>query len=156
MTDPEGIPVQVEMTERGDRLIARQASEQAYDRALAYARTLGAEHGANAAEWYVQDTIGGRVSGDPVKAARYILRGIEDGDSAITDGFPFADLSGQWADTLTGPQLEADALDAAGVHDGDGLAEDMEWFTDICDAYESAFSEATETAIATAARAILA
>jgi hypothetical protein len=91
-------------------------NQKAYDAALAYAAARGAGDGANAAGWYVQDTIGGRVSGDPTKAARYILRGIDDGDSAVTDGFPFADLSGQWADSLTGPQLVNDAWASAGVN----------------------------------------
>lgn len=127
-----------------------------YSAAIEYARKVGHDAGENAAAWYVQDTIGGRVSGDPVKAARYILRGIDDGDSAVTDGFPFADLSGEWADTLTGPQLFDDALRAAGVYDQDSGRDVSDGMTDICDAYEMAFSEAAEAAIAAAARAILA
>ena len=81
----------------------------AYDQAIAYATERGAQDGANAAHWYLQDTLGGRVTGDPVKAARYILRGIDDGDSAVTDGFPFADLSGEWADSYSSNDLMMDA-----------------------------------------------
>ena len=136
-------------------------SSTPYDAAVEYARKRGADDGRNAAGWYIQDTIGGRVAGDPVKAAAYILRGIDDGDSAVTDGFPYADLSGEWADTLTGPQLVDDALSAAGVAvddetTGDASAERMDWFTDVCDAYETAFSDACTAAIETAAREILA
>ena len=136
-------------------------SNTPYDAAVEYARKRGAEDGASAAAWYVQDTIGGRVSGDPRKAAAYILRGIDDGDSAVTDGFPCADLSGEWADTLTGPQLIDDAI----VNADDWTMTRADWvaywadhdaFTDVCDAYETAFSDAAGDAIASAARAILA
>jgi hypothetical protein len=127
-----------------------------YGVAIAYARDLGTERGRNAAGWYVQDTIGGRVTGDPRKAAEYILRGIDDGDSAVTDGFPYADLSGEWAGTLTGPQLVDDAMATAfpTVEGYDQERED-DWFADICDAYETAFNQAAQDAIASAARDIL-
>jgi hypothetical protein len=132
-----------------------------YDAAIRYATDLGAYHGRSAAGWYIQDTIGGRVSGDPVKAAEYILRGIEDGDSAVTDGFPFADLSGEWADSLTGPSLVIESLNAAGVAHGEPDTTDLgdpmlAWDDDICGAYETAFDQAAESAIETAARDILA
>lgn len=132
----------------------------AFDRAIDYATKRGEEDGRNAAGWYVQDTIGGRASGDPVKAARYILRGIDNGDSAVTDGFPFADLSGEWADTLTGPQLVEDAI----VNVDDWTMTREAWvaywaarepFTPICDAYEVAFSTAAQDEIERAALAIL-
>ena len=135
----------------------------AYDQAIAYAAKRGAQDGANAAGWYLQDTLGGRVTGDPVKAARYILRGIEDGDSAVTDGFPFADLSGEWADTLTGPELVHDALwavlPASDDPSQDDATEDAFYadvFTDVCDAYENAYNTAAQDAIAQYARDILA
>lgn len=108
----------------------------AYEQAIAYAAKRGAQDGANAAGWYLQDTLGGRATGDPVKAARYILRGIEDGDSAVTDGFPFADL-----------------MDAGVSDDSDDW---NAWYTDICDAYENAYNTAAQDAIAQYARDILA
>lgn len=122
-----------------------------YAKAIEYAKANGAADGAGAAGWYVQDTIGGRVSGDPAKAARYLLRGIENGDSAITDGFPFADLSGEWADSLTGPELVVAALGA-----DDETPEYSDWFSDICDAYEIAYSDAVANEIERSARYILA
>lgn len=133
----------------------------AYDAAIRYAAELGADHGRNAAGWYVQDTIGGRSSGDPVRAARYILRGIDGGDSAVTDGFPFANLSGEWADRLTGADLVQDALHAAttgpDAADDDPPADAAEsWLSDVCHAYEAAFSAAVSAEIERAARAILA
>jgi hypothetical protein len=89
------------------------------------------------------------------ESARRILAGIEAGDSAVTDTFPSADLSGQWADTLTGPQLVADAWHAAGVNEDqlDALrAKGEDGFSEICDTYEAAFSQAVEDEIARVAR----
>ncbi len=123
-----------------------------YDRAIAYARERGTSDGTNAAGWYVQDAL--RSTRDDV-AIRRILREIEDGDPAVLDTFPQPDLSGEWADTLTGPELVRDALDAAGLTEcGPGFYQPVEsgFDSDICDAYELAFSEAVEAEIARAAR----
>jgi hypothetical protein len=130
-----------------------------YDRALAHAAAEGTRAGQNAAGWYVMDTLGGRVTGDVRPAARAILRGIEDGDPAVMDTLPYPDLSGQWADTLTGPQLVTDALMAAGyagAYATQWRDAGMDWLAPLCDAYESAFSTAVESAISTAAREVLA
>ena len=111
--------------------------------AEAYARVTGDRDGGAAASWYTIDETN----------AAAILRGIEDGDPAVLDTFPFPDLSGQWADTLTGPQLVRDALEYAGEDpDGD---EAQDAFGDICDAYEAAFSAAVEDYIGSIARAIV-
>lgn len=105
-----------------------------YAKAIEYARELGAQHGRDAARW---------LNIEETNAAR-ILAGIADGDPAILDNLPSPDLSGQWSDSLTGPILVDDAMDAAGVVDAD-TTEDADpyeaWFSDICDAYETAFSE---------------
>jgi hypothetical protein len=110
-----------------------------YDDAITYATTLGTEHGESAATWV-------EIS---ESNAQTILTGMEDGDPEILDALPSADLSGEWADTLTGPQLVLEALEHAesGVVDNDDprLAD---WFTDICDAYELAFGDATQSAVA--------
>lgn len=140
-----------------------------YAKAIEYARSLGAEHGRNAAEWYRADVYSssglvprydahGRLLSADAENARRILQGIEDGDPAVLDTFPTPDLSGQWAGRLTGPQLVEDALTAAGITPANTslaymIAHDP---ADICDAYEAAFTEAAEDAIASAARAILA
>jgi len=154
--EPEGIPVTVTMTERGARIIAQQTSETAYDAALTYATERGRQDGTNAAGWYTMDTIGGRVSRaeDAQRGARAIIAGIEDGDPAVLDTFPAPDLSGERADSLTSSDLTRDAWAAAGIapEDQDGY-EDA---TDICDAYETAFSDAVENEIARAAREVLA
>ena len=122
-----------------------------YDAAIEYARKLGAEHGRNAATWYTIDSE---------DDARRVLAAIEDCD--LLDG-PRADLSGQYANTLTGPELVTEALYGSGVvaFDDDGpmpyeTDEYDSWFTDLCDAYELAFDNAAEDEIARAARAQLA
>lgn len=124
------------------------ANDPAYDRAIAYAADLGATDGRAAAGWYFD----GNTSPDAYTA---VLAGIEDGDPAVLDTFPSADLSGQWADSLTGPALVRDALQSAGIDlDSDDAVTDdsVAWDNDICDAYESAFSTAVEDEIGRVAR----
>jgi hypothetical protein len=139
--------------------IAAAAEDAAFERAIAYATATGAQDGRSAAGWYAQDTYGGRVTRGAREAATAVLRGIADGDPAVLDGLPAPDLSGEWADTLTGPALVADALAAAGLTRIDVPAADLtgdpdatiaaaaDWFTDVCDAYESAFSDAVTAEI---------
>src|SRR5690349_11916464 len=115
-----------------------RTTDTAYDRAIAYAQERGREDGENAAAWYVQDVLTNRVR-DTAITARMVLRGIENGDPAVLDTFPVADLSGEWADTLTGPQLVADAVLDAVVDIAQDAGESDDWFSDICDAYETAF-----------------
>jgi hypothetical protein len=93
-------------------------------------REAGAHAGVTAAEWWAQDTIGGRASGDTSRTARAVLAGLDDGDPAICDTLPACDLPGhpddphaaQWYDdtapfgapaweTLDAAQ-RAEALDA--------------------------------------------
>ena len=52
---------------------------------LARLRAMGAEAGHRAAEWWAQDTIGARATGDVRATARRILAGIDDGDPAVLD-----------------------------------------------------------------------
>jgi 3-oxoacyl-(acyl-carrier-protein) synthase len=123
-----------------------------------YATKLGKEHGTNAAGWWEQDSIGGRVSDrvDTQAVAARVLRAIEDGDPEVLDALPRPNLSGEWADDLTGIQLVTDAvdhaLDAHGIEDTEQreaahetVAEDM--FGEICDAYDMAFTDAAQDEI---------
>jgi hypothetical protein len=151
-------------TSRGRPCVGNQnvvTAVTAYDAALAYAAERGREDGTNAAGWYTQDAMGAGLSNVGRMNARRILIGIDDGDPAVMDSLPYADLSGEWADTLTGPGLVADAV-AAALYGDDTAGETAydaaraDWFTDICDAYETAYSDAATDAIATAARDVLA
>jgi hypothetical protein len=115
------------------------------DDTLTKAAAIGAEHAANAVGWFLQDTIGGRASGDVRERAAAILAGINDGDPAILDGLPAADLSGQWADTYTLLDL-AEELDVSPEDD---------CIDDIATAYEDGFNTAAESAVAAACESVL-
>jgi hypothetical protein len=113
--------------------------------AITYARGVGDRDGRSAASWFEMDAFGGRVTRGAGDAARRIIKGIDDGDPEVLDALPSPDLSGEWADRVTGPSLAADALGAAGLDDPDAKAyrEAYErWFDDICGAYEAAFTDA--------------
>lgn len=132
---------------------ARNAlASDAYDKAIAYAAERGKRDGNNAASWYFD----GNTTHDAYVRA---LSGIADGDPAVLDTFPFADLSGEWADTLTGPELVHDALwhvapesPAPDQDDAIVAAFYSDNFTAICDAYELAFTDAVSAEIERAAR----
>jgi len=58
------------------------------ERLLRAARADGAATGHSLAEWWAQETIGGRATGNVKTRARRILAGIDDGDPAVLDGLP--------------------------------------------------------------------
>lgn len=125
-------------------------TDQQAERAISYARDLGTEHGKAAASWYFDGNT-------PAETYPRILKGIEDGDPETLDTFPHPDLSGQWADSLTGPDLVRDAIaDATGIYDdsADAWTDDpfSILFSDICDAYELAFDTAAQDEIERMAR----
>jgi len=105
------------------------------DTAISYAAETGRQNGIAAASWYDVNE----------ENAAAILQGIEDGDSAVLDTFPFADLSGQWADSLSGLEIVRDAWESADVPPDD---REEDSFTDVCDAYDIAFSDAVTDEIA--------
>jgi hypothetical protein len=118
--------------------------------ALERAREIGQDHGANAAAWWEQDTIGGRVSAEKsVEAAAIVLRGLDDGDPAVWDALPMPDLSGQWADGYSSDDLITDC--------GADQLPDIygELYGELCDAYQRAFSETAQDAIYSACRVLL-
>lgn len=116
-----------------------EAKEAKWNRTLAIAKARGAEDGIGAAGWWEQDAIGGRSSGDPRPTALRVLTGMEEGDPEVLDALPALDLSGEWADSLTGPGLVEEIGDEAGLDE----QERIDWFSEICDAYETAFCEAS-------------
>lgn len=106
----------------------------------AEAAAIGAFHGRNSAEWFLQETIGGHSSGSDEATARSLLKGIEDGDPGVLDALPAPDLSGQWADGYLPQHLAEDC----GLDDQQDIDEwsRLEILRDLCDAYEDAFHEA--------------
>jgi hypothetical protein len=109
---------------------------------ITQAQKIGSEHGRNAADWWRQDAIGGRVWGDGQRMARDVLQGLEDGDPAVLDSLPGPDLSGQFADGYSSRDLLRDL----GVKDGD--ASFWEGLTDeLFTAYETSYSNAVSDAV---------
>jgi hypothetical protein len=51
-------------------------------------RAAGAQAGRTATDWWAQDTVGGRATGDTAALARRVLAGLDDGDPAVLDGLP--------------------------------------------------------------------
>ncbi|MEU7800705.1 DUF4314 domain-containing protein [Micromonospora arborensis] len=76
--------------------------------ALRRMRAAGTEAGRTAAEWWAQDTIGARASGDTRLAARRVLAGIGDCDPAVLDALPRYTSAEEAVDTA-GWELFADA-----------------------------------------------
>ena len=104
----------------------------------------GLDDGDGAAGWWIQENGGGRdtrPAKDLAAMAERVLQGLDDGDPEILDGIPAPDLSGQWADGLTPRGL----LDWIGADPDSTRAAEAE--SDLCDAYEAAFSRAATDAI---------
>jgi len=78
---------------------------KAWEAAMKEAWALGHATGVGAAEWTIQDTIGGRASGDTRARAAAIVKGYEDGDPMVLDGFKVPNLSGEFADSMTPEKL---------------------------------------------------
>ncbi|MBU8857756.1 MULTISPECIES: DUF4314 domain-containing protein [unclassified Micromonospora] len=73
----------------GDRV--RPLPDPAWQPVLTALREAGVAAGRDAAQWWAQDTIGGRAHGDVAGAARAVLAAIETADGRDIDGLPFAD-----------------------------------------------------------------
>ena len=107
--------------------------------ALRAAKKAGREAGEAAASWYFDGNT------TPETYAR-VLKGIEDGDPEILDSFPYPNLSGEWAGDPTPRSL----ADDCGLEDEDERAE---WLiSDLCSAWEDAFSTAVHDSIEKEAR----
>src|SRR3989304_6284434 len=127
--------------------------QQQDEPAMAAARTLGTTAGEAAASGY-------SISDEPT--ARKVLAGIEDGDPQVLDTFPWPDLSGQWADVPSGPQVVREILDdadvqhaSAGDNHAPGACNRCDWYDasgDLLDAYELAYGQAMQDEIERMAR----
>ncbi|WP_319461455.1 DUF4314 domain-containing protein [Micromonospora sp. RTP1Z1] len=65
--------------------------DTAWQQVLDALHAASATTGRSAAQWWAQDTLGGRSRDDVTGAARRILAGLDDGDPEILDGLPAAD-----------------------------------------------------------------
>lgn len=108
------------------------------DQAIAKAEEIGAEHGKAAASWF--------EVGTDYNARAILDRGLLDVFDPET--VPAPDLSGEWADGYLPRDLFEDAtgLDAhlEATWDQDAYQDVL---TELCDAYELAFSTAVEAEI---------
>jgi hypothetical protein len=102
-------------------------------------RDAAAEAGGNAVDWWEQDAIGGRATGDVQATAARVLAGIEDGDPAVLDLLPRLDEPGQ----QTGDLSAAERYTAAtGPSDGTWAALDERRRDEATDVYRDAFDTA--------------
>lgn len=98
-------------------------------RALGFAYDLGMNVGENHANWVEQDLFGGRYTGDQRKAARAVLKTLDEGyDNGLYDDLP--DLSGEWADGPTPQSVLSEVLHALDVKPGTKQADHVEEFLD--------------------------
>jgi hypothetical protein len=73
----------------GDRV--RRVPNAGWQRVLDALHDAGAAAGRNAVEWWAQDTIGARASGDVAATARQVLTAIEAAEGRDIPGLSFAD-----------------------------------------------------------------
>ena len=130
------LEVRYNFKERGD-------ADLAWEKLLAEAAKIGAEHGEGTAAFQQQYLVGGRVTDGSERAtATHILKGLEDGDPEVLDALPHPDLSGQWADGYTPNQLAEDCELDEWVKEFGEEADDC--VDDLCTAYEEAFQDAAQ------------
>ncbi|GIM90115.1 DUF4314 domain-containing protein [Paractinoplanes toevensis] len=134
----------------GDRITAvpggdntAQPEVASWATALRQLRNAGAVAGATAADWWAQDIIGGRATGDVRPAARRVLTGIKDGDPAVLDTLPGLDLFGQEAGSTSEADLYTDA--AGDVAAWESLNDHQR--EEAIDAYRDTFDTAVLTRV---------
>jgi len=103
-----------------------------WQRVLDTLHAAGTAAGVAAADWWAQDTVGGRASGDTAATARTVLAGLDDGDPLILDTLPGFDLSGHDAPTEAELYTDAAVADAPGwdLLDARARAEAIDAFHD--------------------------
>lgn len=107
-------------------------------RAIESARQEGYDAGIAAGSWLLDGN-------STERAARELLRGIEDGDPMVLDALPASPLSGEWGDAPT----PADVLAWFDVD------EDAEYADAVLSVYEDAFSQGVADEAVRSARAML-
>ncbi|WP_328372737.1 DUF4314 domain-containing protein [Micromonospora zamorensis] len=108
--------------------------------ALQRMRAAGTEAGRTAAEWWAQDAIGARASGDTRLAARRVLAGIADGDPAVLDALPRFTSAAEAVDTA-GWELFADATGDVSGWFGLRIQQRDEAMTVYRDAFDTAATD---------------
>jgi len=115
--------------------------------ALAKAKGLGHVHGANAAEWIIQESWGGRAGRNADSTAKAFLKGYEDGDPQVMDAYRGPDLSGEYSGDMTVNKL----YPMLGLPDGFQDTDDFE----LAQEYEDGASESFYDTLVMSAKAYL-
>ncbi len=135
---------------------AHHAHDATWRHVLDALRRAGEHAGRNTADWWAQDTVGGRATGDTAATARAVLAGIDDGDPAVLDALPVCEVSGPCADTHTEASpcaslyAEAAPAEAPGWGDLDGPRRD-----EATEAYRDGFVTAAHDRVAEHCRTAL-
>lgn len=104
------------------------------------AKVEGHQRGQDAASWFFDGNTSRETYAE-------ILKGIQDGDPAVLDRLPSADLSGEWADSPT-PQTLYDVLSM-------NEAETERFGDEVCSAFEQAYGSAVQDVLEREAMSML-
>jgi hypothetical protein len=110
------------------------------------AEKLGIEAGSNAAEWFAQDSWGGRVTRGDKEAAQAFLDACENGGELPEP----PNLSGEWADSETPASLMESLLG----EDWQDTPEYVEAQDEFCQAWEDSCSEAFYSSLVESAQSV--
>jgi hypothetical protein len=110
------------------------------------AEKLGRKAGTNAAEWFAQDSWGGRVTRGEKEAAQAFLDAYEEGGELPEP----PNLSGEWADLETPASL----MESLFGEDWQDTSEYVEAQDEICQAWEDSCSEAFYSSLVESAQSV--
>ena len=116
-----------------------------FNRAMTRARELGSQHGIAAAQNWMVTVFRDIPENDRSAFLTRIWQGLDDRDETVLDDLPRVDLSGEWADTFTGRDLEIACYEAL---DDPKRPTDIDPFLgELGDAYEESGGSAIEQGI---------
>jgi hypothetical protein len=110
------------------------------------AEKLGAKAGSNAAEWFAQDSWGGRVTRGEKEAAQAFLDAYEN-EGELPEP---PNLSGEWADSETPASL----MESLFGEDWQDAPEYVEAQDEICQAWEDSCCEAFYSSLVKSAQSV--
>lgn len=113
------------------------------------ASRLGAIAGSNAAEWFAQDSWGGRVTRGEREAAESFIRNFDEGNEYFLPDAP--NLSGEWADSETPASL----MESLFGYDWQDTPEFVEAQDELCQAWEDSATESFYSSLVESAKSLL-
>jgi len=118
------------------------------DVAVVQAGEIGRQHGVSASEWWHQDALGGRATGDRAALARQVQLGIHEGDPAVLDMLPVPDSGYGQAELEDDCDWEEPLADDSAAHVRWEAGRDRLWET-----YSSSFDDTMVHAVSGYCRA---